>query len=225
MVLGLALIALGVAIGPLGLRVLSDSILASLDPAVSVAVATIGVRIGIDVNSRYLQDREARIERIVVATIVILGAVATLWLHTETTMSALSILGQTIAIAMVIAALAWLLVSQTGSGGEQRVFTLGALLLLGGLTVSASLSALLGGFIAGMCWSVARSPTLEYLERDVRYFQHPLTVLLLIVSGGRLDVLAAAVGLLGARVIFDLGTAAATPGVVDGAAGSTAAAR
>ena len=89
----------------------------------------------------------------------------------------------------MIAVAAWLLVAQTSSDSEQRVFAIGALLLLGGTAAHLSLSALFVGFLAGVFWKATGRPALETLARDMRYLQHPLTVLLLIVAGSRRDVL------------------------------------
>ncbi|MGH9331185.1 MAG: hypothetical protein ACRD09_12135, partial [Vicinamibacterales bacterium] len=49
---GLVLLPLGVALGPHGLGLLSPIVLAYLDPAVSVAVATLGVFVGLGLDAR-----------------------------------------------------------------------------------------------------------------------------------------------------------------------------
>lgn len=49
---GVALLLLGVALGPHGLGLLTVPLLASLDPAVSVALAALGVFVGLDVAAR-----------------------------------------------------------------------------------------------------------------------------------------------------------------------------
>ena len=49
---GLALLLLGLALGPYGLGLLTESVLASLDPAISVALAALGVFVGLDVAVR-----------------------------------------------------------------------------------------------------------------------------------------------------------------------------
>ena len=56
---GLVLLLVGTAFGPHGLRVLSESALASLDPAVSVALAALGVLVGLGITMRRPQDRRA----------------------------------------------------------------------------------------------------------------------------------------------------------------------
>ncbi|HEX2344446.1 MAG TPA: hypothetical protein VHI98_28500 [Vicinamibacterales bacterium] len=49
---GLVLLPLGVALGPYGLGLLSPTVLSHLDPAVSVAIATLGVFIGLGLDAR-----------------------------------------------------------------------------------------------------------------------------------------------------------------------------
>jgi hypothetical protein len=105
-------------------------------------------------------------------------------------------------IALMIAVAAWLLVAQTSSDSEQRVFAIGALLLLGGIAAHLSLSALFIGLIAGVFWNAAGPPALDALTRDMRYLQHPLTVLLLIVAGARVVFSADVAGLVIAYVVL-----------------------
>jgi hypothetical protein len=68
------------------------------------------------------------------------------------------------------------------------VFAIGALLLLGGAAAHLSLSALFMGLLAGVLWNVAGTPARDRIERDMRYLQHPLVVLLLVVAGSRLEL-------------------------------------
>lgn len=58
-VLGLFVLLLGVALGPHGLRLLSPSVLSDLDPAVSVALAALGVLVGLGLDVR--RPREGRL--------------------------------------------------------------------------------------------------------------------------------------------------------------------
>jgi hypothetical protein len=99
------------------------------------------------------------------------------------------------AIAATIAAAGWLLVGQTSSESEQHVFVAGMLLLLGGAAAYLSQSALFAGLIAGMFWNAAGGPAGERISRDMRYLQHPLIVLLLLVAGARLTSSAAVLAL------------------------------
>ena len=49
---GLVLLIVGMALGPYGLQLLSERVLAALDPAVSVALVALGVLVGLDVKVR-----------------------------------------------------------------------------------------------------------------------------------------------------------------------------
>jgi hypothetical protein len=53
---GLVLLPLGMALGPHGLGLLSPGVLAFLDPAVSVAIATLGVFVGLGLEARRPQE-------------------------------------------------------------------------------------------------------------------------------------------------------------------------
>jgi hypothetical protein len=122
----------------------------------------------------------------VLVPIVVGGLVLAAFRETSVT-GALSVAGQACAIALVIAAAAWLLLSKATSETEQRVFGVAALLLIGGAADYLSLSALVSGLVAGTFWHFAGGATRESIERDVRYVQRPLAVLLLLIAGARLD--------------------------------------
>ena len=56
---GLILLLFGMALGPMGIGLLSEPVLAALDPAVSVALAALGVFVGLDLKLR--RPREDRL--------------------------------------------------------------------------------------------------------------------------------------------------------------------
>jgi hypothetical protein len=245
---GLILIPVGLAVGPTGLNLLSQPVLAYLDPVVSVTIAALGVFVGLGLNLKRPKEglllAAASLEAGLTVVLVALGVLAAdaLWARTGWA-SGLAVLtlglcasasatapqsadeppslptrigdlddilpilagglalaflreaspaasiGLTIAFALVaatIAAAAWLLVGSTTPESEQHVFVAGALLLLGGAAAYLSQSALFAGLIAGLCWNAAGGPAKERIERDMRYLQHPLIVLLLLVAGARL---------------------------------------
>jgi hypothetical protein len=62
-----------------------------------------------------------------------------------------------------------------------------SLLLLGGAADYLSMSALLGGLVAGACWQFTAGTVREYIRRDVAYVQHSLLVLILLLAGARAD--------------------------------------
>jgi hypothetical protein len=254
------------ALGPQGIGLLSEPALAALDPAVSVALAALGVFVGLDLKFRRpREDRllaaaslEAGTTILVVAggvllvhalspspsltnpwlfavllglcasssstpaeaspearqsaamrlgdlddvLPIVLGALALAWAREGTAGASAWVFTQAVVIALMIALAARLLVAQTSSDSEQRVFAIGALLLLGGTAAHLSLSALFVGFLAGVFWNAAGPPALDALARDMRYLQHPLTVLLLVVAGARVTFAAGVAGLVVAYVVL-----------------------
>jgi hypothetical protein len=119
---------------------------------------------------------------------IVAGGAAVAWLAEASVASAAWLLLLTIAVFGATAFAGWLLVSDTSSDAEQRVFTVGAMLILAGTAAFLSSSALLAGFVGGILWRAAGAPGHQYLARDIRYMQHPLVVLLLVVAGAHADV-------------------------------------
>lgn len=260
---GLALLPLGMALGPAGLNLLSPSILSYLDPAVSVALAALGVFAGLGLDFRRSREwvllAAASLEASV--TIVIVGAgvlVSHSWFGVSgapallalmfgisaavsstassdspdqpfslatrigdlddvlpillsglvlasmsqgLSAAALSLAAQTGLIGVVIALAGWLLVAQVSAASEQHVFVAGTLLLLGGTAAYLSMSALWVGLLAGIFWSLAGGPARDSIERDMRYLQHPLVVLLLLVAGAQLQPSAEVLGFVAVYVV------------------------
>ncbi len=86
-------------------------------------------------------------------------------------------------VSVLVAFAGWLLVGQTDLEGEQHVFVVGSLLLLGGAATYLSLSALAAGLVAGIVWNLAGNVAKPRIIRDLNYFQHPLVVLLMVAAG------------------------------------------
>jgi hypothetical protein len=118
---------------------------------------------------------------------VILGGLVLAFMQASGAVPALRLFGQSIAVALIVAMAGWLLVSDVVSDSEQRVFALGALLLLAGVAEYLTLSALMAGFVAGVFWNVAAPRVRDRIARDIRHVQHPLVVLLLLVAGARVE--------------------------------------
>jgi hypothetical protein len=116
---------------------------------------------------------------------VILGGIALALVHETTAIASLWLAVQAIAIALAVALGGWMLITYSSSDSEQRVFTVGTVLLLGGVAEYLSASALLSGLVAGIFWSAAGGAARDRIARDVRHMQHPLVVLLLLVAGAR----------------------------------------
>jgi hypothetical protein len=99
------------------------------------------------------------------------------------TRDALLIAFEGVAIAVLIAASGWLLLSRTSPTDGHRVSTFASALLLGGAADYLSLSALLFGLVAGGCWGFATSTVREHISRDISYVAHSVLALVLIMAG------------------------------------------
>jgi hypothetical protein len=119
---------------------------------------------------------------------ILLGGMALASLR-EPSIAGAGLLGAAfVAITLAISAAGWLLVRQTTSESEQHVFVAGTVLLLGGAAAQLSQSALVAGLVAGIFWNLAGGDARERIGRDMRYVQHPLVVLLVLVAGARLNL-------------------------------------
>ena len=118
---------------------------------------------------------------------VVLGGVLLAFLREPSPAAAFLVAAQATLIAVVIAIAGWLILSQASTPAEQRVCVFASLLLLGGAADYLSMSALLGGLVAGACWQFAGGAVREYIRRDVTYVQHSLLVMILLLAGARAD--------------------------------------
>ena len=118
---------------------------------------------------------------------IVVGGMALAAMHSATSASVLRLTGEAAGVAAIIAAGCWLLVAQTSVDSEQRVFSIGSLLLLGGSAAYLSVSALVSGLVGGVLWNVAGGAARDRIERDLRYLQHPLLALLLVVAGASME--------------------------------------
>jgi hypothetical protein len=170
------LLVLGVLLGPHGLAMLSRSVLLMLDPIVAMALATVGVFVGLGVDPH-------RPRLTLSLTMVLAGGVALVLFRQSSPGPLLLITLAIAAISIIVAFATWLLIGQTDSAREQRVFVIGALLLLGGAAAYLSLSALFTGVLAGAVWNAAGNLAKARIVSDLDYLQHPLLVLVLLVAG------------------------------------------
>ena len=140
-------------------------------------------------------DHSGRVIELDALLAVAAGGVLLAAIREPSPMAALSLTGQACVATLVLASSSWLLLSHAASDTAERVFTVAALLLVGGAADYLSLSALLGGVLAGMFWQGAGGPARELIRRDALYVQHPLLVLLLVVAGARAELTLPAIAL------------------------------
>jgi hypothetical protein len=115
----------------------------------------------------------------------VVGAVALAFLHSLSPLASLGLAIQAAILALLISATAWLLLADSSPSTEQRVFSIAAVLLVGGIADYLSLSALVGGLLAGLFWGYIGGVARDCIEREVRYLRHPLVVLMLLVAGAK----------------------------------------
>lgn len=191
---------LGIAAGPHALNLLSPSVLLLLDPLIVMALAMLGVFIGLAIDTRPqpgTPHAAARSATSAPAVLAVLGGIIMAALRDAPPIAQMVTALGIAAVAIAVAFAGWLLVGQADSDREQQVFVIGSLLLIGGGAVYTSLSAVFAGLLAGVVWSsggdLARARIVQHLD----YFQHPLLVVMLLVAGASiafsLDALAVVV--------------------------------
>jgi len=115
----------------------------------------------------------------------LVGAVILIALQTLSPLASLGLVIQASILALLVSTTAWLLLADTSTLTEQRVFSIAALLLVGGIADYLSLSALAGGLLAGLFWGYVGGVARDCIERDIGYLRHPLVVLMLLVAGAK----------------------------------------
>jgi hypothetical protein len=116
----------------------------------------------------------------------------------------LAAFGGPIAIGLVCGAIGLLLFEQTSGDAERAVFVLGVLALIGGACAYAGCSPLLAGMSAGLFWRNMPGRADAIIVGDLRKFQHPLVVLLVMVAGAQAAAAPLSVFLFAIFVVFRL---------------------
>lgn len=163
------------------------------------AAASLGVPSG---NPPGPDAQGARVTELEAAIVIAAGGLLLATLRERSFVDALSLAGQACAVALVLAAAGWLLLTQASSDTEQRVITLATLMLVGGVSDYLSLSPMLGGLATGILWRLAGGPARDWMRRDAQYVLHPLLVTLLLVAGARAELSTASLGLAAAYALL-----------------------
>jgi len=256
------MLAAGVLLGPQGIAILAPSTLDALQPIVPVALAGLGVLLGVGLDLRSWRDLrlldagslEATITMMTIAAVYIVTAGSSVALplmlaavlvaacggpstsHPATysqsaagmravrlidfddvvpvlvTAVAVAAAGTQLVLRDVLvvllkagaagAALALagrLLVGETDSDGERRVFIIAVLLLVAGVAEYLRVPSLFVGLIAGLVWGATDRG--ERLASNVRYLQHLILVTVLVIAGARVVPSAGALWLAGVFVL------------------------
>jgi hypothetical protein len=129
-----------------------------------------------------------RISELGVVFPIISGGFLLAWSGTHNAWAAAVLLAQASGLTLILAIATWLLLTRTSSEMEQRVISVAALLLVGGAAGALALSALFGGWVAGVSWrSVGPTPR-ELITRGILFVQHPILVLVLLMAGARAEI-------------------------------------
>ena len=138
-----------------------------------------------EVDPHRLRSAATRMRDLDVLLPAIIGALVLASFQSLSPLASLGLALQAAILALLISATAWLLLTDTSPTTEQRVFSVAALLLVGGIADYLSLSALAGGLLAGLFWGRVGGVARDCIERDVGYLRHPLVVLMLITAGAK----------------------------------------
>jgi hypothetical protein len=257
------MVAAGALLGPQGAAVLSPSALDALQPLVPVALAGLGVLLGVGIDLRSWRDvrlldagsLEATMTMLAIAGLYIVGAgssgaelpvalagvlIATCGApstshpasdsQSAAGMRALRLIDLDDVVPVIVAAVAVivgaghasvpdtailllkgagvaaalalagrLLVAETESDGERRVFVIAVLLLVAGAAEYLRVPSLFAGLVAGLVWGT--TDRAERLTSHVRYLQHTILVTLLVIAGARVVPSASALWLAGLFVL------------------------
>ena len=183
------MVLVGICAGPYGLNLLSPSTIVLLDPAIAMALAMLGVFVGLGFGA----DRP---KLTAPAVLVVLGGITIAALRDAAPFAFVPAMLAIAGMAVLVAFAGWLLVGQADSEREQQVFVVGTLLLLGGSAAYASLSAVFAGLLAGLVWNSAGNLARARIVQHLEYFQHPLFVLMLLAAGASITFSTEALAIL-----------------------------
>jgi hypothetical protein len=129
-------------------------------------------------------------------------AVALLGEQNQNPWMALGLVAVTMMVGLAVGVIGWLLIERAHGVAERGLFVMGLLALVGGASAYLSLSPLLAGLTAGMFWNWSPGRTDAIIREDLRKFQHPLVVLMLLAAGASLNLSTAALWLFAPFVVF-----------------------
>ena len=134
------------------------------------------------------RSREVRTAELGVLLSILAGSGVLAWLQSGTRVPAGLSIAAAAGLIVALALAVWLLLTVASNETEERVLTVSALLLVGGVSDALATPALLGGVAAGCVWRYAGGPPVTSLNRDVLFVQHPLIVGLLLLAGAAADL-------------------------------------
>lgn len=211
------LLLAGAVLGPGGAGILGAGAMRLLDPALAVALAALGIFVGLALRTE-TDRREPDTSGVAraAAGIIVALAVAAILFRAPSLLVGLGRFAQVCGIALIVGCAGWLLMDRLDDQGERRVFAIATIFLLGGLADALGTSALLAGLLAGglLGWATPRNVSMHRV--DIAYLQRPLTALLLVIGGAKMTLspatLALAIGYSGIAALLALAVRRWLPG-------------
>ena len=114
---------------------------------------------------------------------IVAAAAAAGFVGTGTVPNWIAAIAEPIAIGSACGTIGLLLFERTSGDAERAVYVLGVLALIGGACAYTGVSPLLAGLCAGVYWRNMPGRADAIIGGDLRRFQHPLVVLLIVVAG------------------------------------------
>jgi Kef-type K+ transport system membrane component KefB len=108
----------------------------------------------------------------------------------------------TCGIGLAAGVVGWLLIERAHSEAERGLFVIGVLAFAGGAASYLGVSPLLTGLVTGIVWRWTPGRVDAIVRQDVRRYQHPLVVLVLLVAGASVLPSVEAVWLLAPFVLL-----------------------
>jgi hypothetical protein len=262
----LVFVPIGMLLGPLGLGVLTTTVLSFLAPVVATGVAALGVFVGLALSRRAgrggwlfaaaniesgatilivglscwwllhawdfptsspailalvlgvaaaassagYEDTAAGSPTSIAARIanlddvlpIMVGGLAIAVVHAASWLEAAALVGVTCVLGAVVGIVGTLLIERAHSDAERGLFVIGLLALAGGSASYLGLSPLVTGLVAGVVWKWGPGRVDAIVRQDVRQYQHPLVVLVLLVAGASVRPSVEALWLLAPFVLF-----------------------
>ncbi|HEY8551222.1 MAG TPA: hypothetical protein VIL35_14795, partial [Vicinamibacterales bacterium] len=114
----------------------------------------------------------------------------------------LGLFAATIGLGVAVGIIGMLLIERAHSEAERGLFVIGCLALAGGASSYLGLSPLLTGLTAGIAWNWGPGHVDAIVRTDMRRYQHPLVVLLLLTAGANVRLSLEALWLCAPFVLF-----------------------
>jgi hypothetical protein len=179
-------------------------------PASSPALLALVLGVSAAASSAGYEDRSpgspasiaARIANLDDVLPIVAGGIAVAAINSPSVGGAAALVAITCTIGLVAGVVGWLLIERAHSDAERGLFVIGVLAFAGGAASYLGVSPLLTGLVTGIVWRWTPGRVDAIVRQDVRRYQHPLVVLVLLVAGASVLPSVEAVWLLAPFVLL-----------------------